>query len=124
MAKVYQNNSFLKPGNTFGRIALSFLFFILTLFACQKQNSGTLFQELSASESGIDFNNIIRETDSLNMIEFTNFYTGAGVAAGDINNDGLDDIFFGGNMVSSRLYLHKGNLKFEDITNKAGLTTH
>src|SRR5688572_8374054 len=68
------------------------------LFAC-KENP-VLFRELTPSESGIDFNNIIRETDSLNMIEYANFYTGAGVAAGDFNNDGLDEIFFGGNIVS------------------------
>jgi enediyne biosynthesis protein E4 len=95
---------------------------LLFLFACKERP--VLFRELTPSESGIDFNNIIAETDSLNMFEYANFYTGAGVAAGDFNNDGLDDIFFGGNMVSSRLYLNKGGLKFEDITDKAGLTTH
>jgi len=95
---------------------------LLFLFGC-KENP-VLFRELTPSESGIDFNNIITETDSLNMIEYANFYTGAGVAVGDFNNDGLDDIFFGGNIVSSRLYVNKGGLKFEDITEKAGLTTH
>ena len=95
----------------------------LTILIACKENP-VLFRELTPAESGIDFNNIIRETDSLNMIEYANFYTGAGVAAGDFNNDGLDDIFFGGNIVSSRLYLNKGGLKFEDITDKAGLTTH
>lgn len=113
MAKVYYNRWFV-----LGLLLSEFIF-----SSCNKKNSDTLFRELPSSESGIRFNNVIRETDSLNMIEYTNFYMGAGVASGDINNDGLDDIFFGGNMVSSRLYLNKGGLKFEDITAKAGLTT-
>ncbi|QHT71508.1 VCBS repeat-containing protein [Rhodocytophaga rosea] len=90
--------------------------------ACQT-DSPQVFERLSASNTGIDFNNIIQEDNQHNVFTYTNIYTGAGVAAGDINNDGLTDLYFSGNMVSGRLYLNKGNLKFEDITQSAGVTT-
>lgn len=120
MPKVFDNNH---SGNFIGRFALGLLLSGFILCSCKKEKSKLLFRELSSKESGIDFNNVIRETDSLNMIEYANFYMGAGVATGDINNDGLDDIFFGGNQVSSSLYLNKGDLGFEDITASAGLST-
>jgi len=92
---------------------------ILFLFSCHQKN--TLFKKISSSYSGIDFNNKIDENDSINPIDVVNVYNGGGVGIGDFNNDGLQDIFFTGNMVSSKLYLNKGNLKFEDITGKAGV---
>ena len=78
---------------------------------------------LSTKKTGIDFNNRVIENDSMNMLTFTNFYTGSGVGIGDINNDGLQDIYFGSNMESGQLYLNKGNFVFENITKSAGLTT-
>lgn len=96
---------------------------VLALTGC-RQEATTLFTELSSAETGIDFINTIRETDTLNMIEYTNFYTGAGVAVGDFNNDGLEDVFFGGNITSSRLYLNMGGLVFRDVTVSAGLSTN
>ena len=66
--------------------------------------------------TGIDFNNAIKESKKVNHLYYNQIYSGAGVAIGDINNDGLADIFFCGNQVSDRLYLNKGNFKFEDIT--------
>lgn len=93
---------------------------LATIISCDKNND-TKFQLLSPSESGIDFNNEIVENDSINVFNFMNIYTGAGTAVGDINNDGLVDVYFSGNMVSGRLYLNKGNMKFEDITEKSGL---
>lgn len=78
-------------------------------------------QRLSAEETGIDFNNILNDEGNLNVFVWNFLYTGAGVAVGDINNDGLPDIFFGGNTVPDRLYLNKGNFRFEDISEQAGI---
>ena len=82
----------------------------------------TLFQLLPASRTGIGFANKIFESDSLNILNQANIYNGGGVGIGDFNHDGLQDIFLSGNMVSSRLYLNKGDLKFQDITAAAGVT--
>jgi len=99
------------------------LFFYVPLFwllACNKKT--TLFEKISDSHSGITFNNKIIENDSINPLTVVNIYNGGGVGIGDFNNDGLPDIFFTGNMVPCRLYLNKGNFKFEDITEKAGVS--
>ena len=80
-----------------------------------------LFEQLLPSQTGIDFNNLIQENLKINYMRYDGVYQGAGVAVGDINNDGLADIYFTGNMVPDRLYLNKGNMKFEDITTKAGI---
>ncbi len=99
--------------------------FILPLMAlflavgCQK--GGSLFKNPSHTRTGIDFENNITETDELNILDYLYFYNGGGVAVGDINNDGLPDIFFSGNQVKNRLYLNKGELRFEDISEKAGI---
>ena len=74
------------------------------------------FELLSSNQTGIDFNNKITESKTFNHFFFSQIYLGSGVALGDINNDGLTDVFFGGNQVSDRLYLNKGDFKFEDIT--------
>ncbi|MGB5553522.1 MAG: VCBS repeat-containing protein [Flavobacteriaceae bacterium] len=97
------------------------LWFIVLLLVGCGQNKSTRFQLLKASKTGIDFENTIVENDSINVFEYMNVYTGAGVAVGDIDNDGLTDIYFSGNMVSGRLYRNKGNLEFEDITEQSGL---
>jgi hypothetical protein len=86
--------------------------------ACQHK---TLFKIIPSSESGVHFNNKIIENDSLNPIDVTNIYNGGGVGIGDFNNDSLQDICFVGNLVPNKLYLNKGNLKFEDITDVAGV---
>jgi enediyne biosynthesis protein E4 len=83
-----------------------------------------LFKLLSPSETGVTFANTITTNDSENIQNDPYIYNGAGVAVGDINNDGLPDLFFSGNMVSSRLYLNKGNFRFEDITERAGVKTN
>ena len=82
-----------------------------------------LFKLLSPDQTGVTFANTITTNDSLNVQNDVYVYNGAGVAVGDIDNDGLADIFFAGNMVSSRLYLNKGQMKFEDITARSGTTT-
>jgi hypothetical protein len=91
---------------------------ILILCSCKKH---TLFQEISSSHSGIHFVNKITENDSINPLDITNIYNGGGIGIGDFNNDGLPDIYFSGNMVPNRLYLNKGDFKFEDITEEAGV---
>ncbi len=100
------------------------LLLALCLTACRPNGEPPLFKLLSESESGITFANTITSSDSLNPLTFEYIYNGAGVAVGDINNDSLPDLYFSGNMVSSRLYLNKGNMQFEDITAKSGAGTN
>jgi enediyne biosynthesis protein E4 len=104
-------------------ILLLILFLSITWVVYPQSGTNTLFEKVSPKKSGIKFKNTLRETDSENMLSFINFYTGAGVGILDVNNDGLQDIFFAGNQVSSRLYLNKGGFKFEDITLKSGVKT-
>ncbi len=100
------------------RVLLLSLFTFL-FFACNTKS--TLFEEISSSHSGIDFNNKITENDSINPLDVVNVYNGGGVGIGDFNNDGKQDIYFTGNMVPCKLYLNKGNFKFKDITKEAGV---
>ncbi|GAB3688671.1 VCBS repeat-containing protein [Spirosoma flavus] len=94
---------------------------------CQ-QTGSTRFERLSSDHTHVTFNNALTPTEGLNGFTFTNFYNGGGVGVGDVNNDGLTDLFFTGNQVSCRLYLNRGGqdkdaFQFEDITQSAGLTT-
>jgi hypothetical protein len=79
------------------------------------------FTVLSSGNSGIDFNNYLEESEELNVLNYTYFYNGGGVAAGDLNNDGLPDLVFTGNMVRNKLFINKGGLKFEDRTTTSGI---
>ena len=102
------------------RFQLSFsCLIVIWLAGCNNRN--TLFEQISSARSGIHFNNRIIENDSINPLDVVNIYNGGGVGIGDFNNDGLSDIYFTGNMVSNRLYLNKGDFRFEDITDKAGV---
>ncbi len=87
----------------------------------ESKNSETLqlFEKLSADQTGIDFNNKITEDVNLNFFVYDAVYQGSGVAVGDVNNDGLEDVFFAGNMVPEKLYLNQGDLKFKDITTES-----
>jgi hypothetical protein len=80
-----------------------------------------LFSLLPASETGIDFRNDLVYDRDFNIYRYRNFYNGGGAGIGDVNNDGLPDVFFSSNMGENRLYLNKGNWKFEDVTAKAGV---
>lgn len=93
------------------------------LLACSKPNpkKSPGFIRIDNQDSGIDFSNDLTYTSRLNTYTFRNFYNGAGVALGDINNDGLPDIYFSGNQVDNKLYLNLGNFHFQDITVKAGV---
>lgn len=93
--------------------------FVILLISCKQKRS--LFRFVSSEHSGIHFNNQIVESDSVNPIDVTNIYNGGGVGVGDFNNDGLQDLYFTGNQVSNKLYLNKGDLQFDDITDKAGV---
>jgi hypothetical protein len=103
---------------------------VLLLHGCQQVAkdvtsipSDALFSALPASVTGIDFVNQVQYTEEYNPYTFRNFFNGGGVGLGDINNDGLVDVFFCANFESNRLYLNKGNFQFDDITSKAGLST-
>lgn len=102
-------------------IALTFILFITVSCTKKEENKETLFELLKESETGISFSNDLEYTDDFNVYKYRNFYNGGGVALGDINNDGLLDIYFTANQEKNRLYLNKGNFKFEDITDKAGV---
>ena len=98
---------------------LIIIFFIVLFFSCNnKPVSPPLFELMK--NSGIEFTNTVHDNDSINILNYRNFYNGGGVAIGDINNDGLADVFFTANQGSNKLYLNKGNLQFEDISEKAG----
>ena len=96
----------------------SFCLLAFAFLSC-KNHSGTLFTPLDKDETGINFQNTYFEDGPLNVANYIYFYNGGGVAIGDINNDGLQDVFFTGAMVRNRLFLNKGNFHFEDITKQA-----
>lgn len=98
------------------------LFCVSSCLSPQKKE-GLYFSILPSSETGVDFKNTIVENDSTNMFVNEYTYMGGGVGVGDFNNDGLQDIFFAGSQVSSKLYINKGNMHFEDITQQAGVST-
>ncbi len=98
------------------------LFLFITSFNVFAQQSNTLFHLLPPSQTSVTFNNQLTESDSLNILNQANIYNGGGVGIGDFNGDGLMDIYFAGNMVSNKLYLNKGAMKFEDVTNAANVS--
>ncbi|MFM1878588.1 MAG: hypothetical protein RLZZ241_1454 [Bacteroidota bacterium] len=93
---------------------------LLIVAGCKPE--GSLFESPSGNSTGITFANVVQETDALNILDYLYFYNGGGVAIGDINSDGLPDIFFSGNQVKNKLYLNKGSLEFEDISEAAGIS--
>ena len=101
------------------------VFFVLIIFwschSAKPKAKDTLFTSLPSSHTGIEFNNELTYDKDFNIYTYRNFYNGGGVAVGDVNNDGLPDLFFTANMLPNRLYLNKGNFQFEEITGKAGI---
>ncbi|MEP6736892.1 MAG: VCBS repeat-containing protein [Chryseolinea sp.] len=102
------------------------IFFII--LGCRENASGpsvskegTLFSLLDSTATGVGFVNQVVDKADFNILTYRNFYNGGGIAIGDINNDSLPDLYFTANQKSNRLYLNKGNFKFEDITEKAGV---
>ena len=104
--------------------AICFLFSSVVTPSCRTKNNNLLFSKLDPSESAIHFSNDIHDTDSTNSMINEFGYMGGGVGIGDFNNDGLKDIVFTANQVTSRIYINKGNNQFYDITEKAGLVTN
>ncbi len=102
---------------------LNFIFLLFaTCFISSCGNKNTLFSKIDSSSSSVNFENKLVEKPGLSILDYLYFYNGGGVATGDINNDGLTDIYFSANSKgNNKLYLNKGNFKFEDITEKAGV---
>ncbi len=94
---------------------------ILPLVFCCCTQESNLFTILEAGDTHLYFTNKVRDAEDLSILDYLYFYNGGGVAVGDVNNDGLPDIFFSGNRVDNTLYLNKGNMLFEDVTKIAGL---
>jgi len=102
------------------RVIYYFLLFFAIHFT-QFSIAQPLFQSLSPQKTGVTFKNTLTESPTSNVLTYEYFYNGGGVAIGDINNDGLDDIYFTGNMKSNALYLNQGNFKFKEIAGIAGV---
>ena len=94
------------------------IFMILFVLACD-QTSAPQFELLSSEATNINFQNQLTSTDTFNVYRYRNFYNGGGVAIGDVNNDGLQDIYLTSNLNENKLYINKGNFKFEDRTESA-----
>src|SRR5687768_2910656 len=106
------------------RLVLSSCLAVFILVGCAQKETArqqTLFTLIEKSQSGISFVNKLTFSSEFNIYTYRNYYNGGGVALGDINNDGLVDIYFTGNQVPNKLFLNKGNFTFEDITAKAGV---
>ncbi|MGB1451031.1 MAG: FG-GAP repeat domain-containing protein, partial [Marinirhabdus sp.] len=95
--------------------------FGLCILASCSTKTETLFTPLPVGAAGIGFQNTLTEGGPINILDYLYFYNGGGTAMGDINNDGLSDLFFSANQKPNGLYLNKGNLTFENITKKAGV---
>lgn len=96
------------------------LFFFLGNLKAQEPNR-TFFEKLSPRKTGIDFKNQLKEDAENNILRYEYFYNGGGVAAGDLDGDGLDEIFFTGNMVGNKLFKNLGGMRFSDVTKSAGV---
>jgi hypothetical protein len=114
------NKSFQTP--SINRWTALVILLIGGLMSCENEGK-TLFKKITSDQSGVDFNNKITDTEDLNILNFHYIYNGGGVGVGDFNQDGLPDLVFSGNQVASKLYINKGNIEFEDISNLAKFET-
>ncbi|MDO9552012.1 MAG: VCBS repeat-containing protein [Rhodonellum sp.] len=103
---------------------LSYLFAISLISGCKQvdtQKKDTVFEKIDAAISGVDFRNDLPFDEEFNIFTYRNFYNGGGVALGDVNNDGLLDIYLTSNLGTNKLYLNEGEFKFRDVTEEAGV---
>ena len=107
----------MKPISLFKKL----FYLSCTVFLSCTPSADKMFTLMPSSVTGINFINPLQETEQFNVLNYGYLYNGGGVAIGDINNDGLSDIYFTGNMVGSRLYLNQGNFKFKEIAQRAGV---
>lgn len=112
----------MKQSNFFRLFLFTTVCLVATAAQLPAQLPQPLFREHSASQTGIKFENRITEDDSLNVFRYEYLYNGAGIGVGDFDQDGKEDLFFSGNMVANKLFLNKGDLKFDDITKTAGVS--
>src|SRR5215471_9641806 len=98
------------------KLFLIFYSCFVSFFLNAQGKDSSLFSLLDAKQTGVNFSNNIHEDDSLNVLRYEYLYNGAGLGIGDFNNDGLDDIFFSSNTSSDKLFINKGNFRFEDVT--------
>lgn len=103
------------------KVLFTILFAFIFLASSGQAGKARLFSFLTPAETGISFKNEIKENEAENVLAYEYFYNGGGVATGDINNDGLIDIFLTANLKSCKLYLNLGNCHFKDITRQAGV---
>jgi hypothetical protein len=103
------------------KIVIPLLIVFLAVCSCQNEDTSKQFTLLSPSSTNIKFKNRVQETQEFNVLQYGYLYNGGGVSVGDINNDGLSDIYFTGNMVGSHLYLNQGDLEFKEIAKEAGV---
>ena len=105
------------------RLHIAILFLVLTVSGCAGEETSPLFNKLDSEKTGIDFSNTVTTSERLNIQSHPFVYNGGGVAVGDVTGNGLPDIYLAGNQVSSRLYVNKGSMQFEDVTEIAGVST-
>ena len=101
---------------------ITFLLVCLLFYGCTTiVDESKLFSTMPSTLTGITFKNLLGETEEFNVLEYGYLYNGGGIAAGDLNNDGLVDLYFTGNMVGSHLYINQGDFKFKEIAKEAGV---
>ena len=110
-----RNQGYLRWATSFFSVAL----LLLLVYGCDQKKP--LFNKVEAGDSGLDFVNSLETADSLSILDYLYFYNGGGLAIGDVNNDGLADIFFSSNLQSNQLFINKGGLEFENVSTAAGV---
>lgn len=112
-----KNHNYIK----FIKLKIAPLAALLFLLACNNSQEGSHFKMLSENETGITFQNTVVDGPDASILDYLNFYNGGGISVGDINNDSLPDLFFVANQQKNALFLNRGGMRFEDVTEKAGV---